>query len=468
MALMTYDEFEKKYIGKAVDYDGVAGVQCVDLFDQYLKDCFNITGVWCDGAKDLYNNFSSYPALIKAFDKIENTRDLIVKKGDVVIWGGGSWGHVGIGNGKGDKDYFVSLEENTLGRHEPTQLVKHYFNGVGGNDGCNPVLGVLRSKDQSQIKTTVKDVTKNISSANTKKTSVTRKGIDISRYQGKPDFSKVKNDVDYVILQAGYGKYTSQKDSEFERSYTECKKNGIPVGVYWYSYAKSTADAQAEAKTCLEIIKGKQFEYPIYYDLEENLGALGQSLVSSIATTFCNTLEQAGYFAGIYISRSPAQLYLTKEVANKYALWLAEYNSKCNYDGNYGMWQYSSTGKVSGISGDVDMDYCYVDYPTIIKNAGLNGYKKPEPTPQPAPTSEKKELDTSGYKEGDKGYQALALKTLLKLAIDKGIVSGKLDDTTGLGGGSIKVVNKLLDKWGYKQNGIAGENFINRIYKELK
>lgn len=148
---MTYDQFEKKYIGKAVDYDNVASVQCVDLFDQYIKDCFGITGVWCNGAKDLYNKFDTYPDLVKAFKKIPNTPDLVVKKGDVVIWGGGSWGHVGIGNGQGDTKYFISLEENTLGQHEPTQLVKHYFNGSGGNDGCNPVLGVLRPKNQDKI-----------------------------------------------------------------------------------------------------------------------------------------------------------------------------------------------------------------------------------------------------------------------------------------------------------------------------
>lgn len=142
MAYLTYDEFEKKYLGKAVDYDGIASIQCVDLVDQYLKDCFGITGVWVDGAKDLYNKFNSYPALVKAFNRVPNTADLVVKKGDIIVWGGGSWGHTGVGNGKGDVDWFMSLEENTLGQHEPTQLVKHYF----ANDVSNPVLGVLRPK----------------------------------------------------------------------------------------------------------------------------------------------------------------------------------------------------------------------------------------------------------------------------------------------------------------------------------
>lgn len=203
-----------------------------------------------------------------------------------------------------------------------------------------------------------------------------KKGIDISRYQGAPDFSRVKNAVDFVIMQAGFGKYSLQKDEQFERSYSECKKYGIPVGAYWYSYAKSAAEALAEANACLAVIKGKQFEYPVYYDLEEGLAALGQKTVSAIAATFCNALEQAGYFAGIYISRIPAQSYLSQEVAAKYALWLAEYGSKCNYDGKFGMWQYSSEGRVDGIGGNVDMDYCYEEYPALIKGAGLNGFAK--------------------------------------------------------------------------------------------
>lgn len=148
---MTYDQFEKKYLGKAVDYDGVAGVQCVDLADQYLKDVFGITGVWVNGARDFYNKFSSYPALVKNFDRIPNTRDLVIKKGDIVIWNGGTWGHVAIGTGDGTIDWFTSLEENTLGRHEKTQIVKHYFNGHGSADGCNPVAGVLRAKDQTKV-----------------------------------------------------------------------------------------------------------------------------------------------------------------------------------------------------------------------------------------------------------------------------------------------------------------------------
>lgn len=282
------------------------------------------------------------------------------------------------------------------------------------------------------------------------------KGIDISRYQGTPDFGKLKNEVDFVILQAGFGRYASQKDAQFERSYAECKKYGIPVGVYWYSYAKTAADALAEARACMEVIAGKTFEYPIYYDLEEGLAALGRNTVSAIAAAFCNALEQAGYFAGIYISRSPAQSYLTAEVCGKYALWLAEYGSKLNWSGAVGMWQNSSTGRFSGISGDVDTDTCYEDYPKLIKAAGLNGFPKSDPALKP--------LDTEvWYKCGDKDkpgeHSIFAIKQRMKA------LGYKLDDTGGFGGGTEAAVKDLQRLWGYKQTGEIGENFVRLVMR---
>lgn len=444
---MTFDEFKAKYLGRAVDYDNTAGVQCVDLFDQYLKDCFNITGVWCEGARDFYEKFNSYPSLKAAFDRIPNTPDLVVRKGDVVIWGGGSWGHVAIGTGEGNKDWFVSIEQNTLGRHEPTQEVRHYFNNKTGVDGCYPVLGVLRPKIAAKT-----IITKGV-------TDMSKKGIDISRHQGKPDFSKVKNSVDFIIIQAGYGRYINQKDSEFERSYKECKKNKIPVGAYWYSYARTTAEAKQEAAVCIEILKGKQFEYPIYYDLEENLGGMGKSLVSGIAEAFCTELEKAGYFVGIYMSRSPAQSYLTEAVAKRYTLWLAEYGSRLNWTGGVGMWQNSSSGKISGISGNVDTDICYEDFPAKIKAAGKNGFTAPKPAA--------KVLDSTGFKKGDKGEGVLAYKELLKIAAKLKICTAKVDDSDGFGGGTENATNALLKAWGYKENGIAGEKLVKKLTDKI-
>lgn len=207
-----------------------------------------------------------------------------------------------------------------------------------------------------------------------------KKGIDISKHQGTVDFEKLKGKVDFVIIRAGYGnsiKYPNQVDPKFEENYNNCKKHSIPCGVYWYSYAQSESEVKEEAKSCIAQLKGKKFEYPIYFDLEESSQfAKGKSFCDSLVKTFCNELEKAGYWAGLYISRSPLQTHLSSSVAKRYALWIAEYNDKCNYSGDYGMWQYSSKGKVSGVSGNVDMDYCYVDYPAKIKAAGLNGYKK--------------------------------------------------------------------------------------------
>lgn len=205
-------------------------------------------------------------------------------------------------------------------------------------------------------------------------------GIDVSRYQGVIDFNKVKAaGIKFVIIQAGYGRYISQKDPYFEQNYKNAKAAGLNVGAYWYSYADSVDDAKKEAAVCLEAIKGKTFEYPIYFDLEErkqfNKGA---AFCSSLVTAFCTTLEKAGYFAGLYISRSPLQSYITSDVAKRFAVWVAEYGGKLNYSGQYGIWQNSDRFRVNGISGNVDHDYSYVDYPSIIKKKGLNGFGKSE------------------------------------------------------------------------------------------
>ena len=204
------------------------------------------------------------------------------------------------------------------------------------------------------------------------------KGIDVSQWQGNVDFKKVKaSGINFVIIRAGFGKYTNQKDPYFEQNYKNAKAAGLNVGVYWYSYANSAQDVILEAKACMEVIKGKRFEMPIYFDLEESSQfQKGSTFCNNLVKSFCDELEKNGYWSGLYISRSPLQTYISSSVSSRYALWIAEYGSKCNYSGSYGMWQYTSTGKVNGVSGNVDCNYCYVDYPTQIKKTGKNGYKK--------------------------------------------------------------------------------------------
>lgn len=213
----------------------------------------------------------------------------------------------------------------------------------------------------------------------------TMKGIDVSQYQTNVDWEKVKSSgVDFVIIRAGYGKYASQKDKMFESHYAGTKKAGLKVGAYWYSYATDVDSAKLEAKVCVSILKGKTFDFPIYFDMEEQKTFLkGVSTCSQIVQAFCSVLEGAGYFAGLYMSRSHLQNYVSEAIRKRYALWIAEYGSRLRYSGTYGMWQNGSTGQVDGISGYVDTDISYVDYPSIIKNAGLNGFGLEDESPAP-------------------------------------------------------------------------------------
>lgn len=203
---------------------------------------------------------------------------------------------------------------------------------------------------------------------------MTMKGIDISAYQNNVNYDLVASQFEFAILRAGYGKVASQKDSLFEKHYSELKKRGVKLGAYWYSYAKDTNDALQEANTFLEIIKGKSFEMPLYYDVEENdQYKLGKERVSSIIKTFCDKVEQAGYFIGYYTNLSWYQNVVNDEVKKRFALWIAHWNvSQPGVNG--GIWQYS-VKKVDGI-GECDCDLCYVDYPEIIKQKGLNGFAK--------------------------------------------------------------------------------------------
>ena len=199
-------------------------------------------------------------------------------------------------------------------------------------------------------------------------------GIDVSEWQGNINWGGVRSD--FAILRAGYGRYTSQKDKKFDENYSGCKNNSIPCGAYWYSYALTPDDAVREANACLEIIRGRQFEYPIYYDVElQEHFALGKEKVSAIIRAFLDTVEKSGYWVGLYMSAYYLNNYVDSDILERYSVWVAHHDAAIpDYSGQFGMWQYSSTGIVSGISGNVDLDICYMDYPALIREAGLNGF----------------------------------------------------------------------------------------------
>lgn len=204
-------------------------------------------------------------------------------------------------------------------------------------------------------------------------------GLDCSRHNGTLDWDKIKaSGIQFAILRTGFGKFhPSQKDIQFERNYAEAKRVGMPIGAYHYSYAMSVEQAEMEADFVLDILKGKQFEYPIYFDIEEKTQEqLSMQLCGDMIKAFCTKLEKAGYWAGIYSYDSFFGTNVSDDIEKRYAVWVARLGSKPQKATVYQMWQYSWTGDVNGSSRETDMDICYVDYPTMIKKAGKNGYGK--------------------------------------------------------------------------------------------
>lgn len=202
------------------------------------------------------------------------------------------------------------------------------------------------------------------------------KGIDVSVWQGNIDFGKVKvSGINFVIIRAGYG--NGNKDKWFDENYRKAKAAGLHIGAYWYSYATSADGAKQEAQSCSKVLSGKQLDYPVYFDIEEKSQlSRGKDFCSSLITAFCTELENHGYYAGFYTSLSSLNSVVSDAVKKRFTVWVAQWSGKCSYSGAYGVWQYSSKGKVSGIGGNVDMDYSYIDFPTTIRNGGFNGYGK--------------------------------------------------------------------------------------------
>lgn len=175
-------------------------------------------------------------------------------------------------------------------------------------------------------------------------------------------------------LQVHDGKY---KDSKFENYYAQCKAIGLPVGAYYYGNAKSVAEAEQEADHFLSVIAGKQFEYPIYYDVEGKMLNNSRDVLTNIVIAFCDRCEKAGYFVGVYTSDSHFQAHVDDDRLQRFTHWVARYSSNEPVTG-HDIWQYG--GEYNYIADKticgrtVDQDFCYRDFETEIKKAGLNGF----------------------------------------------------------------------------------------------
>lgn len=268
--------------------------------------------------------------------------------------------------------------------------------------------------------------------------------IDVSYCQTGVDYNKVKNSgIDAVIIRAGFGKESYQKDSEFETHYKNAKKAGLAIGVYWYSYAYSVAEAKQEAKVCLECIKGKTLELPVYYDLEESgQTRLGMSALTNIAIAFCDAIKSGGYRAGVYSNLNWLNNYLDYEkLRNKYSIWLAQWSSSPSKTCD--IWQNADNGRINGINGNVDTD-------VIINN---NIIKK-------SSTGDEEEM----IKYGAHNTATLAFKKQLITLYNMKIIKTKVDNSNGFGDGTLKAVKEAQKAGNITANGVVDEKTVNVIY----
>ena len=189
------------------------------------------------------------------------------------------------------------------------------------------------------------------------------KCIDVSEWNGDINFSKVKNaGITCVILRAGYGKDPNQEDNKFNEYYRQAKAAGLNVGAYWYSYATSVDAAKAEVRNCMKTIRGKEFDLPVFLDVEEYRQAvLPRRTLTDIISTFCDGVKGYGFDVGMYSAKSMlVDSAYPDELASKYLIWMAAPNNSYNELPPFvDIHQYSWKGKVDGISEKVDMNYIY-------------------------------------------------------------------------------------------------------------
>lgn len=224
------------------------------------------------------------------------------------------------------------------------------------------------------------------------------KGIDVSKHNGTLDWNRIKAaGIEFAIIRIGHGSdIKSQDDSQAVRNMDECERLGIPYGVYLYSYALNPEEAESEAHHMLRMIKGKNVQLGIWFDMEDAdnykynhglpLVAANSKIYTNICAVFTTAIQEAGYKnVGIYASKSVLDTIIGKEYIqfSDVKIWVAQWADKCTYTGKYDMWQYTSVGKVDGINGNVDMNIYYRNLPSKI-SPELTAASVQTTAPQPA------------------------------------------------------------------------------------
>lgn len=287
-----------------------------------------------------------------------------------------------------------------------------------------------------------------------------KKIIDISTYQSNINWNKVKADgIDGVIVRAGYD---LTEDKRFKEHINGAHKVGLPVGIYWFSYAYTDAMAKKEAKKCISIIKSYKIELPVYFDWEYDSMRYAKSQgknptraqITSMNVAFCEEIKKAGYKPGVYYNYDYKNNHLNMDKLKSYSLWYAYYSS--SVASGCDLQQYSSSGKVSGISGNVDVNH-------VINNKIFQTSKeetKKETTSKKTTISYPK-LPSRGYfTSGDRGAEVKKLQTLLnKYKFNCGAVDGIYGPKTTAAVKAFQKKHKLV------VDGLFGKNSLTQLKK---
>lgn len=254
-----------------------------------------------------------------------------------------------------------------------------------------------------------------------------RKGVDISGPIAPCTAADLKAaGVEFVICKTGFGSdYPGQQDSGFAANIKLLDAAGIPWGAYHFSYATTRNGGIQEAKHMLRLLNGRKPLYGVWFDMEAN-STLGGDLPGA-AEGFCETMEAAGLYVGVYASTSWWQNYLTSPVFDKYDKWVAQYYKECQYKGEYGIWQYTNSWVIGGRN--FDGNWAYKDYPSIIK--AMNGEKEPEKEEPDLTEAEVKKLARQEieayFAELDKKPVSSWAKDAVEFVQKEGLMNGDAD-----------------------------------------
>ena len=268
---------------------------------------------------------------------------------------------VAFASEKKDATQYISLEDDPL------------YERYNGNTGS--LYSLCRA-----VPTSLKDITHDTKYKDVEKYY----GIDVSKWQGTINWSKVKAaGIDYAIIRLG-GRGSSSGtlalDSKFEENMANAKAAGVEIGVYFYTNALTTKEAKEEASYVIEKLKPykSSITWPVFLDVETSCsrfheGGVNNKQKTAICKAFCKKIKEEGYTAGLYSYYAYVNSYLNMDdIEDKYYVWIARYNSVLNYSGEYGMWQFTSTGSVDGISGSVDLDVGYVRPMTEVSKKNIS------------------------------------------------------------------------------------------------